>query len=74
VNQELQELIADTLDLPPAEVTETLAREDVDQWDSLSHLRLVTAVEQSFGVRFTMSEIESIDGVPRLLELLAARA
>jgi len=74
VNQELQELIADTLDLPPAEVTETLAREDVDQWDSLSHLRLVTAVEQSFGVKFTMSEIESIDGVPRLLELLAARA
>lgn len=74
MNQELQELIADTLDLPPAEVTETLAREDVDQWDSLSHLRLVTAVEQSFGVRFTMSEIESIDGVPRLLELLAARA
>lgn len=72
MNQQVQQLVADTFDLAPDEVTETLARDDVDQWDSLNHLRLITAVEGTFGVKFTMSDIESIDGIGRLLELLAA--
>lgn len=72
MNEQLQQLIADTFDLPPAEVTETLARDEVDHWDSLNHLRLITAVEETFGLKLTMSDIESVDSIGRLLELLAS--
>ena len=73
MNERLQQLLCDLLDLEPGEVHPALAREEVDRWDSLNHLRLITAVEEAFAVKFTMDEIESIDGVGRLRHLLEAR-
>lgn len=63
----LQAVIAEILDLEPAAVRDDMRREDTDAWDSLNHLRLVTAVESEFGVRLSLDEIGSVDS-PRALE------
>jgi acyl carrier protein len=70
VNQRLTQLLCDLFDLEPGMVGPELMREELDLWDSLNHLRLMTAVEEAFEVKFTMQEIESVDGVARLLRLL----
>ena len=49
-----------------------LMREEVEAWDSLNHLKIVSAVEEVFGVKLSMDEIQSIDGLPRLAALIAA--
>jgi acyl carrier protein len=72
VNQRLTQLLCDLLDLEPSMVGPDLMREEVDLWDSLNHLRLITAVEEAFDVKFTLQEIESVDGVRHLLGLLDA--
>lgn len=74
MDDKLNEILGDLFDLEPEEITDQLSAEQVDLWDSLNHLKLVTAVEEAFGLQFTMSEIEGIDGVARLRELIAARA
>jgi acyl carrier protein len=67
MNEQLQSLIADILDIPVGEVVPDLMRADTEQWDSLNHLRLMTAFEEEFGIRLTMQEIADIQS-PRQLQ------
>ncbi len=70
MNPRLAELIAEILDIPVASVTPELARNDHPSWDSLNHLRLVTAIEEAFGVQFSMDEIESTTTAAQLQSLV----
>jgi acyl carrier protein len=70
----LHEVVADILGLDPGEVHDQLSRESADNWDSLNHLRIVTAVEQAFSVRLTMDEIQSATSVGQLQAILAGKA
>jgi acyl carrier protein len=58
----------DDLGLKP----ETTA-DDVDGWDSLSHIRLVLAVSKAFGIKFSASEIGSLKNVGELAELIGKK-
>lgn len=38
-------------------ITPDMTANDVDGWDSLSHVNLITAVEAKFNLRFTQKEL-----------------
>ena len=40
---------------------------DVDGWDSLSHVNLILAVEQGFGIKFNQRELMTFKNVGDLL-------
>lgn len=73
MTESLNELIADVLDLDLEDAGDELSRETADNWDSLNHLRIVTAVERAFSIRLTMADIESATSVARLKEIVNAR-
>ena len=54
IDERLIDIFRDILDLSAKKLPDDLSRETVDDWDSLNHLRLVTAVEQVFGIGLTM--------------------
>jgi acyl carrier protein len=54
-------------------VTPTLSAQDVDGWDSLTHIRLLLTVEKSFKVKFTTTEINKLENVQGLVKLIQAR-
>ena len=54
-------------------VTEQLSAKDVEEWDSLSHVSLVLAVEETFGVLFRVGEVESAKNVGELADLILRR-
>jgi acyl carrier protein len=62
------------LDLEPGDVTSETTADDIEEWDSLSHIRLMVAVERKFKVKFTNSEIESLKRVGDLVALVEAKA
>jgi acyl carrier protein len=72
MTEDLRDVFVDLFELEPEQISDDLGREDVELWDSLNHLRLISAVEEHYGVKLSMAEIESIDGVPRLLAVLSA--
>jgi acyl carrier protein len=74
MNIKLAEIAAEIFFLDEDEVKHELTPDDVDLWDSLNHLRLITAVELEFGVKFSMNDIQSIDSISRLDELVEAQA
>ncbi|HEV9037787.1 MAG TPA: acyl carrier protein [Puia sp.] len=46
---------------------------DVAEWDSLTHIQLVVAIEKKFGVRFTSREIQSWKNVGQLVDTLSTK-
>ena len=57
VYKQLNEIFADVLDLEEVQLTEDTTADDIEEWDSLSHIQLVVAVEKAFGIKFTALEI-----------------
>ncbi|MBB4641013.1 acyl carrier protein [Rhizorhapis suberifaciens] len=47
--------------------------EDVAGWDSQSHISLIVAAEQRFGIRFLTSEFESLHNVGEFIFLIEAK-
>jgi acyl carrier protein len=74
VHHKLKEIVAELFELEPAVVDDGLTPEDVELWDSLNHLRLVSAVEQEFQIKLSMKEIESIRSLATLRALIEQRA
>ena len=51
---------------------ETIAK-DVEEWDSLTHISLMVAVEKAFGVRFRVGEVENAKNIGEFSELILKR-
>lgn len=66
----LREIMAEVLDLDPMKIDENFARDESSSWDSLAHLRLITALEEAFGIRFTMKEVGELDRYSKLRDRL----
>jgi acyl carrier protein len=69
VTERVRTLVAEVLGVPRSSVMPELSRDAVPQWDSLGHLRLVTALEAEFAVRPTMTQIAAIRTVRDLAQL-----
>lgn len=68
------EIFFDVMDVDDPGLSERTTAEDVEEWDSLSHVRLVVAVERGFGVKFTNAEIERLTCVGDLIDAVIAKA
>jgi acyl carrier protein len=50
-----------------------LTAEDVPEWDSLSHVRLILAVQKAFGTKFSAAQTAKLKNVGELAELIRAK-
>ncbi len=55
-------------------VTPELAADDVDEWDSLSHIRLVLAIEKAFGLKFSAGEVGRLKNVGEFVALIQSKS
>jgi acyl carrier protein len=47
-----------------------MTAKDVDSWDSLTHMLLITQVEEHFGVKITLKELNKLKNVGALIDLM----
>jgi acyl carrier protein len=76
--KQLKEILVDVLDVDAPDVDDlVLTREttanDVEGWDSLTHIQIVVAVEKSFKVRFTSREIQTWNSIGDLIDCIASK-
>jgi acyl carrier protein len=46
-----------------SEINESTSANDIDRWDSLTHVHLVLAVEKEFEIRFSLGELQDLQNV-----------
>jgi acyl carrier protein len=66
----LQPIIAATLKVAPAKITETTSDQDLPAWDSLGQVNLIMALEQEFGVYIEVEDFGNLNSVPAILAYL----
>jgi acyl carrier protein len=50
-----------------------MTAEDVPEWDSLSHVRLIIAIQHKFGVSFSAAQASNLRNVGELVEHIQSR-
>jgi acyl carrier protein len=61
------------VDLDEGAVNPDTTANDIEEWDSLSHIRLIVAIERKFKIKFKNSEIESLKRVGDFVALVQAK-
>ena len=66
----VEEIFREELEQDELVLTDETTAEDVDGWDSLSHVQLVAAMEEAFGIEFKSREILSWDNIGDLIDCI----
>jgi len=70
---EIQSIMRDVLDDESIVIDKTTTANDVEGWDSLTHIQLIVAIEKHFKIKFSSKEILSWKNVGEMLEVISAR-
>lgn len=71
--QTLTTIIQETLELQELVVTHETSATEVDEWDSMSHIQLIVAIEQKFQVSFTLGELNALRNVGDMIALITKK-
>lgn len=69
----LNKIFRDVFDDDSITVNPKTTSDDIDDWDSLEHITLISAVEREFKMKFKMGEISSMKNVGEMADIIAAR-
>jgi acyl carrier protein len=72
--ERLNEVFQNVFDDDEITVDRDTTAADIEDWDSLEHIRLIAAVEREFGVKFTMKEVSAMQNVGEMIDIIAERA
>ena len=70
---EISQIFNDILDTEGLNLTENSTADDVEGWDSLTHVQLVVAIEKHFKCRFTSREIQDWKNVGELADCIRGK-
>jgi acyl carrier protein len=73
IRSKVQELLRDVVDDDTVVIDDDTVAEDVVDWDSTNHVRLIVAIEDEFKVRFETDEITRPESVGDLVDLIKSK-
>jgi len=71
--EKLREILAKVLLVDRTKINDRMSRKDVEEWDSMAHLMLVSEIESEFGVMMSdddITEIKTVGDIKRVLRKL----
>ena len=74
VKSRLTKVFRDVFDDDAIELSDNTTADDIEAWDSLEHITLISAVEKEFKMRFTMKEVSGMKNVGEMMNIIAERA
>ncbi len=70
---DLNEVFRDVFDDESITVNDETTSDDIDDWDSLEHINLIAAVEQQFGIKFSMGQIVTMKNVGEMVNIIESQ-
>lgn len=70
----LNRVFCDVFDDDSIRIGPRTTSDDIEDWDSLAHISLISAVERTFRMKFRMGEISTMKNVGEMVAIIKARA
>lgn len=70
VYERLNGVFRDVFDDEEITVNDATTSADIEDWDSLEHINLVSAVEREFGIKFTMGQVVTMKNVGEMVDII----
>lgn len=67
---DVQDVFRDIFDEEGLVITAETNADSIEDWDSLSHIRLVVALEKHFSIKFAFGELNNLKNVGEMLDLI----
>ena len=71
--KKLTEVFREVFDLDDVVITRNTVADDIEEWDSLEHINLISAVESTFKMKFKMKEVSTMKNVGEMIDIIAER-
>ena len=71
--KQVNDIFIDVLDNDKIKLEPSTTAKDIEEWDSLTHIQLIVAIEKKFKIRFISSEINSWENVGQMLDAIEKR-
>ena len=69
----LQEVFKEVFKKSDIEINPSMTANDIDRWDSITHMKLIAAVEKKFYVDFSYKEVMALKNIGDLLTLVESK-
>ena len=66
--KKLNEDFCDVFDDPDIRVNDSTTAADIDGWESLTHITLISSVEDAFDISFSMKEVVKMKNVGEMVD------
>ena len=70
---DLQEIFRDVLDQPDLVLTRESNANNVEDWDSLAHINLVSSIEKKYKIKFALGELQELKDVGDMIDLIQVK-
>ena len=67
----VQDIFRDNFDDDTLVITRDTCADDIEDWDSLEQINLLTAIEKKFSIKFKLADVRGLEDVGDLLDLVA---
>ncbi|WP_017756434.1 acyl carrier protein [Calidifontibacillus oryziterrae] len=66
----LRGIFAETLGIPEAQVTDDLQYNRIEEWDSIAHMALVSAIDDGFEIMMDTDDVIELSSFAKAKEIL----
>jgi len=73
IKKEIAVVLTTILEHDNFEIHDELTAKDVDGWDSLSHMMIITKIEKQFNIRFKLRELNKLKNMGSLVSLVQSK-
>ena len=71
--KKVNEVFTDVFDDKSLVVSDNTTASDIEDWDSLMHITLISSIEEELGIKFEMAEVVGVNNVGDMVDAICKK-
>lgn len=73
INVQVQEIFRKVFRNEQIQITNSTSANDIEEWDSLTHMDLISTIESHFNIKFGLKDLARMNSVGILIEIIKSK-